>query len=84
MITLEIAQTSANRASGENAPRLALLSSDNVIEIRKDFLLNVAYNGKRTHQDIINVLEYMSQFCEEEINDAVVASHETNENLEIT
>lgn len=65
MITLEQAQRSANNCSGENAPKLALLSSDNVVEIRKEFLLNVAYNGKRTHQDIINVLEYMSQYCNE-------------------
>ena len=80
MINLEQAQLSANKCSGENAPKLALLSYDNVIEIRKDFLLNAAYNGSRTHRDIINVLEYMDLFIE--VSDEELSAFESNQELE--
>lgn len=63
--TLRIAQISANNCSGVNAPNLITLTHDNVIEMRKNFLLNVAYNGKKSHQDILNVLNYMTPFCKD-------------------
>lgn len=60
---LKKAQKSAMNCSGVNAPNLEIMNTDNVISMRKDFLLNVAYNGKSSHKDIITVLQYMSQFC---------------------
>ena len=64
MITLEDAQDCANFACGENAPDLAKMNADNVLEMRKHFLLNVAYNGKRSHAHIIDVLRYMTKFMD--------------------
>lgn len=61
--SLKKAQKSAENCSGINAPNLEIMNTDNVLSMRKDFLLNVAYNGKSSHEDIITVLQYMSQFC---------------------
>ena len=63
MNDLTNAQDAADACCGENAPNLSKLTELNVLEIRKDFLLNVAYNGKRSHELIIIVLQYMTQFC---------------------
>jgi hypothetical protein len=63
-ISLKEAQKSASICSGVNEPNLESLTPENVISIRKEFLLNVAYNGKSSHRHIIAVLEYMSQYCE--------------------
>ena len=63
-VDYNLAQASANNCCGVNAPELRNLSSDSVLEMRRQFLLNVAYNGKRSHQDIINVLEYMTPYTD--------------------
>jgi hypothetical protein len=64
MMTSRVAQNAANNCCGENSPQMSAITSDNVLEVRKHFLLNVAYNGKRSHNDIIKVLEYMTQFMD--------------------
>lgn len=65
MITIEQAEWAAANCCGANMPNLRTLTGDNVIEVRKEFLQNVAFNGKRSHEDIILVLQYMSPFCKE-------------------
>ena len=62
--TLEEAQQSAKVCSGENAPNLAILHSSNVVKMRNEFLMNVSYNGYKSHKDIIIVLKYMQQFID--------------------
>jgi hypothetical protein len=49
---------------GENAFLIENVNSDNVLEYRQRMLLNVAYNGKRSNKLIIEVLQYMQQFCD--------------------
>lgn len=66
MSRLETAQSAANRCSGENAPDLRNIVYDNVLQMRRDFLLNVAYNGKESHRDIITVLKFMTFYCYED------------------
>jgi len=63
MITLEKAEWAAANCCGVNMPNLSRLNNDNVINVRREFLQNVAFNGKRSHEDIIIVLQYMSSFC---------------------
>lgn len=65
-ITTQEAQKSALICSGENVPILKLVTKTNVIAIRNAFLSNVSFNGARSHQHIINVLEWMSQFIDNE------------------
>lgn len=65
-ITTEQAQKSANFCSGENAPNLYTINADNWIHERNKFLSNVAYNGARSHNHIITVLVWFSQFNTEE------------------
>lgn len=62
------ANYSAEMCCGENAPNLNLLTKDNVLEVRRNFLLNVAYNGKDSNKHIIIVLQYMQQFCDSQFN----------------
>ena len=57
MTDLEYAQKAADICSGVNAPNLSTLTEDNVLELRKQFLLNVAYNGKSSHKDIIRIYD---------------------------
>ena len=63
MPNLNQAIIAASNCSGMNAPDLRIINEDNVIQMRKEFLENVAYNGKMTHEDIIIVLQYMSPYC---------------------
>ena len=63
MPNLNQAIIAASNCSGMNAPDLRIINEDNVIQMRKEFLENVAYNSKMTHEDIIIVLQYMSPYC---------------------
>jgi hypothetical protein len=53
-ITTEEAQKAANFCSGVNAPILSLVNQANWLKYRNEFLANVAYNGARSHNHIIN------------------------------
>jgi hypothetical protein len=57
-------QKCANRCCGENAPVLSEVNDLNWVTVRNQFLANVAFNGNRTHQDIIDVLVWFGQFNE--------------------
>lgn len=63
MPNLNQAIIAASNCSGMNAPDLKNLTKDNVIQERNEFLKNVSYNSKMTHEDIIIVLQYMSPYC---------------------
>jgi hypothetical protein len=59
---LKSAQESADMCCGVNAPNLSELSIENVLQVRNDFLANVAFNGLSSHEDIIVVLNYMTRY----------------------
>lgn len=59
---LSEAQKSAEICCGENAPKLDSLESGNVVSMRNAFLVNVSYNGSKSHLHIINVLNYMYKY----------------------
>lgn len=63
MVTYEQAKKSAGRAAGETGVELIKnLESGNALQTRNEFLNNVQYNGRDSHQDIINVLTYMTHY----------------------
>ena len=57
-----IAQEQAVICCGENTPCLYTVDPSNWIAVRNKFLGNVQYNGARSHQAIIDVLVWFSQF----------------------
>lgn len=61
-ITTQDAQRAANICSGENAPKLSLVTIDNWVIERNKFLNNVSYNGPSSHLSIIKVLCWFNQF----------------------
>jgi hypothetical protein len=61
-ISLDVAIDSSIRCCGVNAPNLRTLTPENVVSIRNEFLSNVSFNSAKSHQDIINVLIYMTQY----------------------
>ncbi len=63
--TTEFAQIEAYKCSGENAPNLSMLTHENVITVRNEFLSNVCHNGPRSHESIIVVLQHMSAYIGE-------------------
>jgi hypothetical protein len=61
-ITTSEAQRSADLCSGINAPVLSNITEENALSERNKFLSNVAYNGWGSHEHIISVLQWFSQF----------------------
>jgi hypothetical protein len=53
---------------GENAFDMDAVNEDNWLRYRKDFLMNVAFNGGRSHDSIMVVLYWFRQFNENEID----------------
>ena len=68
-VTIESAKKSGLICSGENCPNFEKITTENVIEERSKFLANVVHNGARSHIHIINVLNYMTQFINEDYLD---------------
>ena len=65
IISIEAAQMHADFCSGENAPNLSDVNADNWLQVRNRFLANVCHNGARSHESIILVLQWLSQFNDE-------------------
>ena len=53
---------------GENAFDMDAVNEDNWLRYRKDFLMNVAFNGGRSHDAIMIVMYWFRQFNENEID----------------
>lgn len=61
-IPFDVAQNSAIKCCGINAPLLGSLTTKNAKEVRNAFLANVCYNGRDSHWDIVNVLIYIGYY----------------------
>lgn len=54
---------SAQICIGDNGEDFIMsINADNIIGKRNTFLNNVSHNGARSHDHIINVLQYMKKF----------------------
>lgn len=60
-----VAQMSAERCCGVNAPKLNEISQKTWLQERNKFLANVSHNGATSHYDIIIVLNWFNRFMED-------------------
>lgn len=61
-ISIDDLEESLSICCGENRFRHYEVNADNWVRTRNEFLSNVSYNGARSHEHIIIVLQWFSQF----------------------